>query len=53
MFDLERIIAMMPVDFRLGCDFFPIFSRLAGKSERAATAEALNAAGSSEASGKR
>jgi hypothetical protein len=33
MSDLERIIAMRPVDFQLGFDFFPVFSRAAGKSE--------------------
>jgi hypothetical protein len=41
MIDLERIIAMRPVDFQPGRDFFPVFSRAAGKS-----------GGSSEKSGK-
>jgi cytidine deaminase len=31
MFDIKRIIAMMPVDFQLGFDFFPVFSRMARK----------------------
>jgi hypothetical protein len=38
MIDLERIIAMRPVDFLLGFDFFPVFSRMAGKLESAPAA---------------
>jgi hypothetical protein len=35
MFDLKMIIAMRPIDFQLGFDFFPVFSRMAGKLESA------------------
>jgi hypothetical protein len=31
MFDSERIIAMRPVDFQLGFDFFPYFPVQQGK----------------------